>query len=171
MISGIKVSRSPPTVPLDGRSSNADRESVVLAVSLLDVGSVWAPALVDTRSTSATTDASDIRRPALRLNTADSSSSLISLVPCLLYLLLAGPHPRSLLARGRRSAALPSGPSLGPQALVGPRPVGNLRLVRAVLVSIRHVFDDRVLHLFLQVRTFRAQLGHAIDHIDHQVKT
>jgi len=35
----------------------------------------------------------------------------------MLFSLLAGPTPLAL-ARGRRFAALPSGPSLGPQALL-----------------------------------------------------
>ena len=35
----------------------------------------------------------------------------------LLLLVLAGPHPRSLSLGGAADAALPSGASLGPQAL------------------------------------------------------
>jgi hypothetical protein len=76
----MRVSRSPPTVPLDGRSSNADRDSVVLAVSLLELGSVcpFTGALIDTSSTRRAQASNAVLRSDLMPNNADSSSSLAS---------------------------------------------------------------------------------------------
>jgi hypothetical protein len=56
------------------------------------------------------------------------------------------------------------------ETLIRPLPVGDLIGVGAVLVGVGEVLDDGILHLFLHVGGGRAQLGHPINHINHQVE-
>src|SRR5262249_23613039 len=53
---------------------------------------------------------------------------------------------------------------------VRPDPVGELRPVGAVLVRVVEVVEDRVLHLFFQMRRPHGECRHPVDDVDDEVK-
>ncbi len=57
------------------------------------------------------------------------------------------------------------------QALERPLPLNNLIGVFPLGVGVGQALNNLILHFFLDVGRRRTELGHPVNHVDHQVKT